>query len=205
MKFSNSLPAAAAIAMTCAALAGCTSHGVSEQTKQKLTYVQTEVGLGRATVTETTASLKMLREADNTQISAAIDNYGKSVQNLEDKAAGVGLVLNMTTQRAANFFDKWDKSITDLNDANLQQTSVERKNEMSSEFDKVHTRINALRTNFAPFMSRLKDIHRSLVADPTKAGRDAALPSIKAALDQEKSILRDIDALNKSIEELKNK
>lgn len=191
--------------IACALMAGCQAHGISEQTQQKLTYVQTEVGMGRGSVVQVGAMLRLLRDADAAQVKPTADAYGRSVQNLEDKAGGVGFVLEMADQRATEHFAKWEKTITDLSNADLQESAAERKNEMAAAFDDVRTKMNALRTDFRPFMTRLKDIQKAIAADATAAGRNAMLPSIKESISEEGRILRDIDALDRSIEKLKNK
>jgi hypothetical protein len=195
----------ACLLVAAALMAGCQTHGLSEQTQQKLTYVQTEVSMGRGSVVQVGAMLRLLRDADPAQVKPTADAYGRSVQNLEDKAGGVGFVLEMADQRATEHFAKWEKTITDLSNADLQASATERKNEMAAAFDDVRTKMNALRTDFRPFMSRLKDIQKAITADATAAGRNAMLPSIKESIAEEGRILRDIDALDRSIEKLKNK
>jgi uncharacterized coiled-coil DUF342 family protein len=187
------------------AVAACQTQRVSEQTAQKITSVQTEVRLGRSALTNTTGSLKILRDAKNDEVKPAFDIYSKSVQDLEDKAQGVGFVLDTAVDQASQYFAKWDKSISEISNENMQASAEERKAEMMDAFNDVHAKINKLRGDFRPYMSKLKDIQKAMAADPTPAGKSAAVPMMRETLDQEGTILKDIDAVDKSLESLKTR
>jgi hypothetical protein len=205
MFLSKSSRLALLASIACGLLAACQTERVSEQTAQKITNVQTEVRLGRATLVDTTASLKMLGDAKDDQVKSAFDAYSKSLQNLEEKSQGVGFVLDTAVDQGNQYFARWDKNISEISNSDLQTSAQERKTEMLTAFNEVHEKINTLRGNFRPYMVKLKDIQKAMAADLTPAGRAAAAPMIKDTLAQKDAILKDIDAVDKSLEKLKTR
>jgi hypothetical protein len=196
---------AVAVSLSCAVLAACQTQRVSEQTAQKINSVQTEVRLGRSSLTRATGSLKMLRDAKDDQLKPAFDGYSQSLQDLDEKSQGVGFVLETAVDKANQYFVKWDKSISEISDANMQASAQDRKAEMMDAFNDVHAKINTLRGDFRPYITMLKDIHKALTADMTPAGKSAAMPMIRDTLAQEGAVLKDIDAVDKSLEKLKTR
>src|SRR5689334_2832953 len=78
-----------------ALLAGCQMHRSPEDVRRGVSNVNAEVARGKAEVNSTIDALKNLRDANEAQLKNAFANYSKAVTSLEEKAAGVGLVLDM--------------------------------------------------------------------------------------------------------------
>ena len=108
------------------------------------------------------------------RFSKALDRLAAS-----DKKAGKG--ANHLTRKRAEYFEVWDKEIAAIKDAEIRQSSEDRKAEVSKQFDTAIRAYDEARGSMRPLVDYLTDIRTALSADLTRQGLTAAQPSVANA------------------------
>jgi outer membrane murein-binding lipoprotein Lpp len=191
-------PTAALIALGIL-LGGCSQTKVPVTISARLEGLKEEVQSGKSTLLATTDALQRLRDAKDAGIKPGYDTYAAALERLDAKSGGVGWVADMTASETQKFFKYWDEQIALIEDEEIREYGVERRQQSLDECAKLKAMDADLRIVFKPYMSRLWEIQRTLAADQTPQALERVRPSIDQAIAGQKEIVQRVDAIVKQI------
>jgi hypothetical protein len=185
--------AAAALAFGgCGTTAG---YKQADKTGAGIAEFRDEIVKGKAAVDATMTSLGEIATTANTDPRKAFEKYSKDVTKLESAAAAARKrALEMQEQGQA-YFKKWEAELAQVNNPEIRALAEQRKAKLQGTFDSIRKYSEPLKTQFAPWMSDLKDLQKYLSNDLTIAGVEMAKPLFTKSTEGGLEVQKLVDAL----------
>lgn len=161
-----------ALATSLLLLAGCASSGYQKAAKTSTSLQDTARDIDHALVPldQVVATLADLVNNPQPDITPQFKKYSAAVTRLESLSDDVrDHAASMRTQGNA-YFKNWDLELAKIQNEDIHSRSLDRKNAVAAQFERVRISYAKTSTEFAPFMSDLIDIRTALATDLTAGG-----------------------------------
>ncbi len=167
----------AVLAASLPLFAGCASSGYQKAGKTSTSLQATAHGIDHALVPldNVVAALSDLVNNPQPDITPQFKKYSTAVNKLESLADDVRDHATGMRAQGAAYFKNWDLELAKIQNEDIHSRSLDRKNTVAAQFERVRVSYARTTTEFTPFMSDLKDIRTALATDLTAGG----LTSIK--------------------------
>lgn len=161
-----------ALATSLLLFAGCASSGYQKAGKTSTSLQETAQGIDHALVPldHVVATLADLVNNPNPDITPQFKKYSAAVTRLESLADDVRDHATAMRGQGAAYFKNWDLELAKIQNEDIHSRSLDRKNAVAAQFERVRISYAKTSTEFAPFMSDLKDIRTALATDLTAGG-----------------------------------
>ena len=161
-----------AIAAGLLLFAGCASSGYQKAGKTSASLQETAQGIDHALVPldNVVATLADLVNNPQPDITPQFKKYSAAVSKLESLADDVSDHATAMRAQGTAYFKNWDLELAKIQNEDIHSRSLERKNAVAAHFECVRVSYAKTTTEFAPFMSDLKDIRTALATDLTSGG-----------------------------------
>lgn len=152
--------------------AGCASSGYHKAAKTSTSLQDTARGIDHALVPldHVVATLADLVNNPQKDITPQFKKYSAAVTKLESLADDVRDHATAMRGQGVAYFKNWDLELAKIQNEDIHSRSLDRKNAVAAQFERVRVSYAKTSTEFAPFMSDLKDIRRALATDLTAGG-----------------------------------
>lgn len=191
-----------ALAAVLVFLGGCAPVQMPEPIAKNLTALKSELASGRASVVQTTTALRNLRDNRGDDIAPQFVTFTAALASLEVQVSGVRAVGESANEGAKTHFEMWEGQIAQIGDDRVAAASKERRAEVVAAYDKLKDKFAALRSAYRPYYASLVDVRTSLSSDLTGQGAKTTRPAMDKAIALEPELLKQIDEVNKALEEL---
>jgi predicted nucleic acid-binding Zn-ribbon protein len=163
-------------------IVGCASTGFEKAgtTSTSLREAARDVDNTLVPLDNVVATLSDLVTNPGPDITPQYQKFNAAVSNLESLANEVKSREAAMREQGAAYFQKWDEELAKIQNDNIQTRSLDRKNSVAAQFEKVRLSYSQTSADFAPFMSDIKDIRTALSTDLTAGG----LASVKGLASQ---------------------
>jgi hypothetical protein len=155
-----------------ALMAGCAATGYEKAGSTSTSLQEAAQGIDNtlAPIDAVVTALSNLVNQPGSDITPQFQKFGAAVSTLESLANEViSRTAAMQVQGAA-YFQKWDEELAKIQNVEIQNRSMDRKNAVAERFERVRGGYVQTTAAFAPFMSDLKDIRTALATDLTAGG-----------------------------------
>ena len=166
------------------ALGGCTSMGTTQRasnTSTSLHEAALTVAQSNAQLETVLISLSSLVNNPGENLREQYDTYHADVSKLDALANEVSSHALAMQEQGAAYFVQWDAELAKIQNEDIRTRSVDRKELVTTRFDRVKASYAQTRSDFAPFVSDLKDIRTMLGTDLTEGGLSSARSLAKKA------------------------
>lgn len=172
--------------------AGCASPGYQKAGKTSTSLRETAQGIDHALVPldHVVATLADLVNNPQPDITPQFKKYSAAVTRLESLSDDVSSHATAMRAQGTAYFKNWDLELAKIQNEDIHSRSLERKNAVAAHFECVRVSYAKTTTEFAPFMSDLKDIRTALATDLT-AGGIASVKSLSVKANEKVLPLRE--------------
>jgi len=201
--FSKSL-GAASLALTILALTGCASDNkeLPPQMTQTLADMRDDLMKSKGQVQTTTSAARDLIQRPQSNVQPQIDRLVQNVDMLDRMATNNRQQFASADERAQAYFAHWDQQLQTMSKS-MAETGQQRRTDSMRTHEELKKRVDELRAEFRPFMTKMNEISRYLKTDSSAAGVKAVTPQIKDALEDEKDVMSKADAVIKQIDSMR--
>ena len=156
-------------------IAGCSSTGYEKAggTSTSLQKAAQGIDKGNAQIDVVMAALSDLVNNPGADLKKQFKKFNAALDDLQSLAKDVGGKAGDMQAEGTAYFKQWDKDLAKIQNEDIRNRSSERKSAVSARFERVKANYGQVKTDFAPFMSDLKDIRTALAADLTVGGLGA--------------------------------
>jgi hypothetical protein len=195
-----------ALALPLACALGCKSassnYQQADKTGAKVRELRKDVVAIHTAVTDTTAALERVIQSANTDPRKPYREFSKTVSHLEDADARAKRRAEDMRAEGGIFFEQWQQEIAALQNTELQQIALERKETLQQTFRNISRYTVEARDQFRPWMTNVKDLERFLgsdlsvsgiyaakkLVDETRANADKVTQSLQTLIDELNSL-----------------
>jgi hypothetical protein len=182
---------------------GCASKAeLPPQATDDLAQFRDQLMQGKAQVQTACNAARDLTQRPQANVQSQVDRFVQAVTSLENTATNNRQQFASADERSAAYFAHWDQQLQGMS-SSLAKAGQERREESMKSHEELKRRVEELRAEFRPFISRMSEVSRYLKTDPTASGVKAATPQVREALDREKDVLAKADAVIKQIDAMR--
>jgi DNA repair exonuclease SbcCD ATPase subunit len=166
--------------LSLALLAACSSTPADKGAAAGKTVNQAanEIDEGVTHLDATISSLNALVKSPAPDLEPQFKEFEKHLAQLESSADDVaGLAARIST-RSQEYMKEWDAQIAQVQNEDIRERSVERREEVAKSFKKIEDEYAEVRQEFKPLLGNLRDIRAALRADLTMDGIKAVKGSV---------------------------
>jgi hypothetical protein len=176
---------------------GCASKGYlkAQDTSNSLATAANQVEAARQHLAHTEAALSTLVNQPPTDLRGSFERYQKAVDALERAVGAVNTEADHMQREGQKYFATWDAQLAAIQNENIRARSAGRQQEVARQFAAMQQQYLAVRQQFVPLLSRLRDIQRLLSVDLTPTG-------IRTAQDFATSAQGDAAMLRQTLDQL---
>jgi chromosome segregation ATPase len=129
----------------------------------------------------------------NEDLDRAFRDFQRAVSNLEQTAERVRSRRIALEARAAEHIAQWRRESAQLTSDSAQEISAQRRQEFERSVATVTAKLADLRSQYDPFVSKLRDLQLVLANDLTRPGVDLTRP-LRATIAEQSKGLREASA-----------
>ena len=194
---------AAALALVVGVLAGCASKAeLPPQMTDELSTLRDNLMQGKSQVQTTTSAARDLIQRPQSNVQPQVDRLVQNITQLENLATNNRQQFASADERSAAYFAHWDQQLAGMS-SSMAKAGQERREESMKSHEELKRRVEELRGEFRPFMSRMSEVSKYLKTDATAAGVKSITPQMKDALDREKDVMKKADEVIKQIDAMR--
>ncbi len=174
----NHLPRGLAALLCLVAFAGCGGNGPARAKKASsgMTEARSEVAKGTTTLDATMASLSAMTAEPNKDLPKRYADYSEKLADTRAAAAETGEKADAMRKDGDAYFAAWEKECAEISNEDIRAMSGERRLELKGRFQEISESFAAVKAAYAPVLSDLTDIERSLGNDLTPSAVTAIKP-----------------------------
>src|SRR5262245_37823396 len=92
----------------------------------------------------------------------AFQQFDKSVPKIDSAAASARKRAEDMREKGKTYFDKWEKDLAEVKDADIRKLAEERKAKLQATFANIKTKMEPAREQFNSWLTNLKDLQKYL-------------------------------------------
>ena len=166
-------------------IVGCSSTGYDKaaDTATSLTQSSDMIAKGSGLIDQSLAALNDLVSNPQPDLRKQFKTFNSSVDDLGSTAKDVSSKAESMKAQGTAYFEKWDHESAKIQNEDIRNRSVARKNEVADKFGRIRADYEQTKADFTPFMSDLRDVQKFLSTDLTTGGL-AAIKDVVAKANQ---------------------
>lgn len=152
-----------------------------EQLAQSIRVAHEETLLTDTQLRTTMQAINALAKQTEGSLRPAYDKYCSHVTQTHGTAEWTKTRILWMAGDGRRYFNEWQSTVDGISNESLRKKAQKRLNAVQANFNKVETSLKVAGEKFAPFLSDLVDIQKSLAADITPGGVKAIRSTVKSA------------------------
>lgn len=124
--------------------------------------------------------------------------FDKSLQELELTSVRTRARAEAIIARGETYFDEWKEQLAGITDRAVVQAETERYTHMREHFERVRERSGEVRTEFRPFMTKLREV-RARFDQPTAWAGDETRKDIENLTDGGRRVLQALESVSAAL------
>ncbi|HYE04126.1 MAG TPA: DUF2959 family protein [Planctomycetota bacterium] len=196
---------APALLLCLLAVGGCGgSNGPARSKKASagMTEARTEVNKSTVQLDATMASLAAMTAEPGKNLRAKYADFSSNLAETREIAAETGAKADRMRTDGDDYFAEWENEAADIANEDIRTMSTDRRIELKARFHEISTSFAAVKAAYAPVISDLTDIERSLGNDLTPAAITAITPIADKARRNADDLRVETTALSSRIDNL---
>ncbi len=170
-----------------------------EQLAQSIRDAHIETTRTAEQLKSTLIALNALTKQTKGDLRPAYTNFCAEISRTEAAAATTRTRVQWMASDGRKYFKDWQDTVNGISNESLKKQSLKRLNKVQAGFDKVEAQLVQANSKFAPFLSDLTDIQKSLAADVTAGGVKAIKGTVSSANWDHQFVTR---AINSALNEM---
>jgi len=167
--------------------------------------LRTQLTQGSARIDQVNESLRAFGETDD--LESEFKEYTRELDRLEKAASQVRSRRAAMQARMADHVEKWQQDLADVQSEEIREVSAARQAQLVSALERLSVALDALKAEYQPYISNLRDIELLLANDLSVGGVAVAGPLIDDAISRGEDVKRTIetadDELDRAIAEFR--
>lgn len=155
-------------------------------------------------IRETVVALNQVGKTGDGDLYKPYQHFVKQLNRTTDNSLSMSKHVENMTTKGREYFDTWEKELTDIMNTELRAQGAERRNELSKTFYHVVSLAQEIQTTYQPFISDLTDIKTALGNDLTTRGIVSMKPYITKANENGKIVMTKLQALADDVDRVTN-
>jgi len=193
------------LALTLALLSACSSPTTADKgaaagknATQAATYVEQGIGELDATL----AALKELVLHPAADLAPQYKTFAKNLSNLESTAKEVSAIAAKIDENSKVYFAKWDEQIAAIQNEDIRERGVERREAVAAGFSKLQEEYVEVRDEFKPLLDNLRDVRTVLSTDLTMDGLKSIKGTVEDIADDSGDVRESLQSLGETFKKL---
>jgi len=168
------------------AVAGCSTPGRSAATKatDAVAGLQKQLAAGEQQMDATVGSLADLVNKPQADMRPQYQKFLDNMDKLETQIKKGQSERAAMTSQADAYFAKWEQETQKLQNQEIQQVAVSRRQTMQASFDKIGNEFKTAKPTFDMLMRDLRETKQALDYDLTPGGISAIKPVVAKVQDE---------------------
>jgi uncharacterized coiled-coil DUF342 family protein len=138
----------------------------SDEVEQQAAKTAEEINKYEIQLDKTERALSSVAQAtDGTELKKRYAYFSKEVDTLGKAQEHAKSAIRQMNSKISGYRASWDKSVSQIQDEDLKQASIERKSKMNDEYDSILAKLTDIDVQLQPFMTGLRDLEAFLGAD----------------------------------------
>jgi len=137
---------------------------------------------------KTERALFHLSQGEGKELRKRYKSFSREVDNLAEAQKHATSAIDEMASKGTEYFLQWGKSIAQILDPELKQSSMERRSKLMQKHDDLATTLSDIGHQLPPFMKNLRDIEAFLGADLTPANVSNASGMIQNCRDNARTL-----------------
>lgn len=164
-------------------LAGCasSSYKKADAASSSLQKAATEINTQNRAIDATMGALDDLVNKPAPDLRPQFTRFDATLDWLIDSSKRAEKAADNANKKSEDYFQSWDKDLSNINYDAVRDQSVSRKTEVSNELNAVNERYRQNQAVVEPLISYLRDIRTSLGVDLTAGGIASVKPLVENA------------------------
>jgi len=168
-----SLIAGTGLLLTCFQ-ASAAGYKLADKAGASIAEFRDEIVDVKKEVDATLASLDKIVAQATVDPRKAFKEFDKNVPRVDSAATKAKKRGTEMKEKGKDYFAKWEKELTELNDPDIRKLAQERKAKLQASFANIRKSMEPARDQFNSWLVNLKDLQKYLSNDLTIGGIDAA-------------------------------
>jgi len=127
--------------------------------------------------------------------------FDRALQQLELTSVKTRARAEAIIARGQAYFDEWKGNLTTNTHPATARVEPERYARLHDHFDKIRERSGEVRTEFRPFMMKLRDVRATLDKSPSSAGNQASQSDIDALKASGQRLLDTLSSVSRALDD----
>jgi hypothetical protein len=182
---------------------GCNSDKPAKESVSTVSSMRdTHAAIGKAMVQIQGANASLQRVSTTDDLNAWLKEYSGIVTKMQtDGEAAKARWFDMK-EHQNEYIELWAKEADKTQNPAVQQTMDQRRQSISSDFEKLRGMAQDVRDAYQPYLQDLQSIQKAMTLDLTPAGVKALQPSIDQAKSDGDTVVHKLDALGIELDKL---
>jgi hypothetical protein len=154
-------------------------------------------------VAATVESLEALARpsADDSKPHPELARFDRALHDLELTSVKTRARAEAIIARGEAYFDEWKENLSATTNQSVMRAESQRYTRLLDHFARVRERSGEVRTEFRPFMMKLREFRATLDKPPGTAGRESSRVTIGLITASGRRVLEALNAVTKSLDE----
>lgn len=189
----------------CAGLVGCKTAGprapVVTQTVTSMQQTRMELVRANQQVDEAVAALDRLA-SPSAPLTDAYRVYTTQVSETTKQEQEALQRADQMREQWRDYLATWEKELDAISTPKLRARAAERRQTVRENYDRLRDAARAMSNAYDPFVTKLRDIQRTLSLDLTPAGVNATRPAIEATRQNARNLKQQISDFIQEIDQV---
>lgn len=164
-----------------AALVTFAASATQEQLAKSINEARIETMRTADQLAATLTSLNALTQQKKGDLRPSFETFQSEIKKTDSAANTTAARAQWMAQDGINYFKTWQKTVDGIANESLRKKAQKRLNTVNESYGKVESSLAQAKEKFAPFLSDLRDVEKSLSADVTANGVKAIRGTVKTA------------------------
>jgi hypothetical protein len=164
-----------------AMLATSAAQGSQEQLSQSIRDAHNEAIRTSEQLKSTLSALNALTAQKKGDLRPAYNTFGAEIPKTQSAADSTRTRVQWMAGDGRQYFQGWQATINSIANPSLQKKAQKRLDGVKVSYDKVEASLRKASEKFAPFLSDLVDIQKTLATDVTPGGVKAVRSTVRSA------------------------
>lgn len=185
---------------------GCATTGPEKKQKavSSIEEFHKELSKNLIQITETLSALNQIGKTGEGDLYKPYHHFVKQMNRTTDNSLSMSKHAENMTTKGREYFDTWEKELTDIMNAELRAQGAERRSELSKSFYRITSLAQEVQMTYQPFISDLTDIKTALGNDLTPRGMISMNPYITKANERGEIVMIKLQALADEVDRVTN-
>lgn len=161
-----------------------------------------ELAEGSRQISKVLTSLAAVTSPTQTDLEGAFSDYCNQVAVTNDHALRVRTEAEAMTAASGEYFAKWDRRASEINDANVRAAVEAERERRHATYEKIRVDTQQVRDSYEPFIRNLQEVRKFLDGDLSRESASMLGDFQRRAQERGTTVKQKVAALIRDLDEL---